>query len=484
MQRGRYGQLSTAGLVMLRIGMKRTAPRRAAAMAACAFAACVMGWSPGAQAQSTSDLSRVLELIQQQEERLNAQEQQLNEQQRQLAEQRALIERQRNEILAMSGGVSDAELGDMRAAGVPSAGLNYADLPSDAPITLNRRRAPLQTLVQAETGGAPAPEAASAPAQQHTGPVGEAPPTPDEQPSAVAALPEGQSALLGRGRLVIEPAFEYSRASGNRLVYRGVEIVSGVQIGLLEANNTARDTISASVTGRYALSNRLEIEARVPYVYRSDRVTTVSQNNQQNTQTFELDGSDIGDVEFSARYQLNRPRPNQPIFVAGARIKSDTGKGPFELARDAQGVSTELATGSGFWGVQGSISMLYPSDPVVLYANASYLWNIERDVNRTVGQVTIGNVDPGDSIGLGFGFAFSVNPRFSYSLGYSHSYVMETETQLNNITTRSTELQVGALSIGASFRASEQLTISTGVSVGVTEDAPDVSVSIRTPFRW
>ena len=474
-------QLSTAGLVMLRIGMKRTAPRRAAAMAACAFAACVMGWSPSAQAQSTGELSRVLELIQQQEERLNAQEHQLNEQQRQLAEQRALIERQRNEILAMSGGVSDAELGDMRAAGVPSSALNYADLPSDAPITLNRRRAPIQTLTQAEAGGAPASTSSSA---QPSGPVGEAPPATEEQPSAVAALPEGQSALLGRGRLVIEPSFEYSRSSGNRLVYRGVEIVSGIQIGLLEANNTARDTISASVTARYALSDRLEIEGRVPYVYRSDRVTTVSQNNQQNTQTFELDGSNLGDVEFSARYQLNKPQPNMPIFVAGARIKTDTGKGPFELARDAQGVSTELATGSGFWGVQGSLSMLYPSDPVVLYANASYLWNVERDVNRTVGQVTIGNVDPGDSIGLGFGFAFSVNPRFSYSLGYSHSYVMETETQLNNTTTRSTELQVGALSLGMSFRATEQLTLSTGVSVGVTEDAPDVSVSIRAPFRW
>lgn len=440
-----------------------------------------MAWTPSAHAQtaSQSDLSRVLELIHQQEERLNVQEQQLQEQQRQLAEQRALIERQRNEILAMSGGVSDAELGDMRAAGAPSSSLNYDSLPSDAPIMVNRRRAPIQTLAQTEGGSAPA----SAPAAAPTGPVGEAPPE-EAQPSAVAALPEGQTALLGRGRLVIEPAFEYSRASGNRLVFRGVEIVSGVQIGLIEANNTARDTLSASITARYALSDRLEIEGRLPYVYRSDRVTTVSQNNNQTTQTFELSGSDLGDIEFSARYQLNKPQPNRPIFVAGARVKTDTGRGPFDLERDAQGVSTGLATGSGFWGLQGSISMLYPSDPVVLYANASYLWNIERDVNRTVGQVTIGNVDPGDSIGLGFGFGFSVNPRFSYSLGYSHSYVMETETELNNTTQTSTELQVGALSLGMSFRASEQLTISTGVNVGVTEDAPDVSVSIRAPFRW
>ena len=74
--------------------------------------------------------------------------------------------------------------------------------------------------------------------------------------------------------------------------------------------------------------------------------------------------------------------------------------------------------------------MLYPSDTVVLFGNAAYLYNSERDVNEDIGSVHIGKVDPGDSISAGFGFGFSLNPRFSYSLGYSHAYVMETETQI------------------------------------------------------
>ena len=108
------------------------------------------------------------------------------------------------------------------------------------------------------------------------------------QTSTVDALPEGQNALLGAGRLVIEPSFEYSRSSSNRLVFRGVEIVTGIQIGLIEANDTARDTLVSSLALRYALTDRLEIEGRVPYIYRSDRVTTLSQNNTTVTQTFEL----------------------------------------------------------------------------------------------------------------------------------------------------------------------------------------------------
>jgi hypothetical protein len=486
-QRGCYAQPSEPGLVMLRTGMKRTTGRRASALAACALAACALLWNTDAHAQSTpqSVLARVLELIAQQEERLNAQERLLRDQQRQLAEQRALIERQRQQLAGVEN-LDEAGLDQIVGAGMPSSALNFNGLDASEPISLNRRSR-YAMRITSDSEGASAPDETTPASTRSDGPVGEAPPEQPPATTAVEALPEGQNALLGRGRLVIEPSIEYSRSSNNRLVFRGVEIVTGVQIGLLEANETARDTIASSLAVRYALTDRFEIEGRVPFIYRSDRVTTLSQNNTTTTQTYELEGSAMGDIEVSARYQLNRGRNGSPLFVAGARIKSDTGRGPFDLARDEHGVSTELATGSGFWGVQGSVSMLYPSDPVVIFANASYLYNIPRDVDETYGTtdpVTVGNVDPGDSIGLGFGFGFALNPRFSYSLGYSHSYVMPTETELNDTTQRSTELQVGTLQLGMSFRATERLTLSSSVDVGVTDDAPDVRVSFRTPFRW
>jgi len=450
-------------------------------MAACVVAACSFIWSGDANAQSSTpnELSRVLELIDQQEHRLDAQERTLRDQQREITEQRALIERQRREIQAMNGGVSDAELGEVRGAGLGAHGLNYTALAVDEPILLNRR-APISTLVQSEAGGVPAstPSSNAPPA----GPVGEAP--EETQVATVDALPEGQNTLLGAGRLVIEPSLEYSRSSSNRLVFRGAVLLDALHIGLLEANDTARDTVASSLAIRYALTDRLEVEGRVGYIYRADRVTTLSQNSSSTTQTFELQGSELGDAEVSARYQLNRGRNGAPIFVAGARVKSDTGLGPFDLERDAQGVSTELATGSGFWAVQGSLSMMYPTDPAVLFANVSYMYNIARDIDKTYGAVTVGHVDPGDSIGMGFGFGFSLNPRFSYSLGYSHSYVLPTETELNGVTQSSTELQVGSLQLGLSFRATERLTLSTSVDMGLTEDAPDVRVAFRAPFRW
>src|SRR5262249_37897027 len=153
-------------------------------------------------------------------------------------------------------------------------------------------------------------------------------------------------------------------------------------------------------------------EGRVPFLYRHDRVTTLAQNNNTVTQTYDIDGSALGDIEASVRYQLNRPTPGGMLYVAGLRIKSETGVGPYDVKRDTSGVAAQLATGSGFWGVQGSMSFLYPSDPVVLFANVSYLYNMDGKVDHTIGTVHVGDVDPGDAIGFGFGMGFALNPRF------------------------------------------------------------------------
>ena len=93
------------------------------------------------------------------------------------------------------------------------------------------------------------------------------------------------------------------------------------------------------------------------------------------------------------------------------------------------------------------MSFLLPSDPVVIYGGIGYLWNIERNIDRVVGDVFVGKVDPGDAINANVGFGFALNPRFSFSLGQRQS-----------------------LSLGFKF--------------GVTEDAPDVGITMRIPFRF
>lgn len=307
------------------------------------------------------------------------------------------------------------------------------------------------------------------------------PPSLNERRLQLAAVPEEVAVLSPAGRASFDISAEYTRSSANRLVFRGVEIVPGLQIGVIEASEADRDTLGATIAGRYGITDRLEVDARIPYLKRSDTVTTVQQRDEAVSRTIDLKGAGIGDVEAGVRYQLNGGEKGRPIFVVGLRAKSDTGEGPFDIPRDEFGVATRLATGSGFWGVEPSISMLYPSDPAVIFANLSYFAHLPKDINKTEGDILIGRVDPGDSIGMGIGFAFALNPRFSYSLGYKHNYIRPTSTELNDVTEKSKSLQVGALTFGLSYRVTNRFSLNGNFEFGVTEDAPDMRFVLRVP---
>ena len=253
---------------------------------------------------------------------------------------------------------------------------------------------------------------------------------------------------------------------------------------MIEADQAQRNTGMATLTGRVGLTDRSELEVRVPYVYRRDVVTTLSQRDQAITTTSDLNASNIGDVEITGRYQLNAASNKWPIIVANLRVKTDTGSNPYIVPRDQFGVALGLATGSGFWAVEPSVSFLFVSDPVVLFGNVSYLHNISKDMNKTIGNVLVGRVTPGDRLGITGGFGFSLNPQFSFSLGYRHNYIFGTTTELGPTKQRSTSLQVGSLLFGMSYAIDKTYSINAQFELGVTRDAPDITFTLRTPIAF
>lgn len=344
--------------------------------------------------------------------------------------------------------------------------------------------APLLPGLQTAAGGLLQSSPQSSSSALPAGPVGVAPPPEPAAASQVQALPEGQGVLTPAGTLAIDSAFDYTSSSTNRLVFRGFELVPGIQIGLIEASDADRDTVGTSMTLRYGVTNRFEIEARVPALYRRDRIQVAQQRGESIVRELKLKEQAIGDIEFAARYQLNSPQGQGPIWVANVRVKSDTGIGPFDVGYDEFGVATGLATGSGFWGVQPGINFLMPSDPAVIFGSLSYLYHIGRDVNRTVGNARIGRVEPGDAISGNLGFGFSLNPRFSFSLGYKHSYIFPSKTTINDTVQKSDRAQVGAFTFGMSYRLTERQSVNIGFDLGATADAPDLAVSIRFPLSF
>lgn len=326
----------------------------------------------------------------------------------------------------------------------------------------------------------PPPPAASPPPQ----PVGEAPPPSQAAAATVTqALPEFMGVLTAPGHWVIEPQFEYLHASTNELVFRGVQIVPGLQIGLIDATTAERDTLSTALDIRTGLTHRIELEVRAPFVYRHDTTTTLEQKDTSETLTETVSNSDIGDVEVIGRYQLNSSRNNSAIWIGALDVKTNTGLGPYDVTYDAFGVAQKEATGSGFWSIEPTVSVLYPTDPVVLFASVGYIYSISRDVNKQItSNVTVQHVNPGGSPVGSVGFAFALNDRFSFSLGYKHSYIRPTETQLNGVWTSSQALQIGVSTFSMSYRITPTINLSDSFEFGVTRDAPDLHILTRLSF--
>ncbi len=324
--------------------------------------------------------------------------------------------------------------------------------------------------------------AAAAPAPAPTAPVGQRPPR-EAAPPTVAA-PQEYGVLTPPGRLVVEPAIEYVQNSNPRLVFRGVEITPGVQLGVIEASDAQRSTGVATLSARYGLTSRLELEVRAPFVVRRDRITTLSQREESATEERKLDGRGIGDAELAGRFQLTTGQRGGPVILLSGRMKTPTGEGPYEVRYDEAGIARELATGSGFWGAEGGVSMLYATDPAVIFGGVTYLVNFARDVDREIGDVQVGRVDPGDSIGASLGFGLSLNPRFGVSFGYSYNYVFATKSELGASRQRSQPLQLGSFQMGFSYRLRERLTLSSLFEAGVTSEAPDFRVMLRAPYAF
>lgn len=305
------------------------------------------------------------------------------------------------------------------------------------------------------------------------------------------AAPDWGGVLTPKGTLVLEPALQMANSQVNRFTFLGVEITEVFLIGLLEAQDTDRNYVSPQLTARYGLTKRLELEGRIAYVMRDDRLTaTIPQSapNSGTQITRELEGDDFGDADLALHYQLNRGRNGSPFYIGNLRYKSTTGTGPFEVKRDANGIETELATGSGFQAIEPSITAIFPSDPAVFFLNAGYLFNFKDSIDATYGGTTFGEVDPGDAARLSFGMAFAVNPKASFTLGYKHDFIrgttteMRTAPQTNYTELKSESLQVGALLLGFGYRLNPEMSVNANLELGMTADAPDVSLTLRVPI--
>lgn len=339
-------------------------------------------------------------------------------------------------------------------------------------------------------------ENGAAVAQRPDAPVGEAPPDIDRPPE-VAVLGEQGSVVTRGGQLTAELQFDYARADRNRALFRGIEVVESVLVGVFDINESRQDVLTASAGMRYGVFGNVELGARLPFVYRNDKsVLAPIQGTTDNPGAATIDsstsGKGIGDLELSARYQLSSARGGWPFLIANLQVVVPTGTDPFEIPRDSLGRASRAATGSGFWGVTPSLTAILPSDPAVLFGSIGFTRNFGHAVDAVIPPVQITYVKPGDAISASIGIGVALNQRTSFNLGYAHSWSFGTRTTQRLLmptmewgdpqTQTARDLQIGRLLFGVSYRATERTTLNWSVEVGATDDATDLRTVLRIPF--
>ncbi|WP_426702907.1 acetate kinase [Rhodanobacter sp. Col0626] len=364
--------------------------------------------------------------------------------------------------------------------------------------TLDRQRAGNVKAGNATASALPMPGAgAQSAGQTPDQPVGQAPER-DTGPPAVAPIFEQPGVLTPRGKLVVEPSYQFGYSSANRVSLIGYTVIPAILIGLIDAREVKTTTHTAALAMRYGLTNRLELELRVPYLYNhTDTVSREIFTGSAQDNVFTSSGHGLGDVEATARYQINDGGADRPYYIGWLRFKSRTGTDPFEVVTDCvtrcvqnatgTGLPLEVPTGSGFYSLQPGLTWLYPSDPVVFFGNLSYLHNFpRRGVSRNVllaGKEYLGKVSVGDVVDVSLGMGFALNDKASISLGYDQSFIGITK-QNNKTVAGSAKSVLGTLLIGGSYRLNEKRTLNFALGVGATRDTPDVTVTVRVPTMY
>jgi len=200
---------------------------------------------------------------------------------------------------------------------------------------------------------------------------------------------------------------------------------------------------------------------------------------------FDTNGKGIGDVEVAARYQINESTGDNPYYIAGLRVKARNGKDSFSVPYSTPSAGSgqlpsELPTGSGFWSIQPSLSVIYPTDPAVFFGGVNVSWNIDRDVGGGRGKV-----HPGNALGMNFGMGLALNEKASSSLGYEHTWVGKPSASGGSLLfPAATSTQLSSLLFGYSYRVSDVTSVNLSVGAGLTRDAPDAQVMLRVPITF
>jgi len=311
------------------------------------------------------------------------------------------------------------------------------------------------------------------------------PPPPPERVVTVQGQKrrKGTYLLLPAGKVEVENVFLYLHntstqvASQNFSLFPVLAASTGVNIQRVDD-----DYYIEMIAVFLGVTDKLELEADVPYVYRTQTAVTSPVTSSGGTGAPTLTnqfGRGLGDIDYGVHYQFNSTPFLGMLLMGNVMAKSTSGSNPFTIpVNSATGLLNDLPTGTGFWSLEPGLSIFFPVSPVVFYANLNYIYDFSRNFGGA-----LGTINPGNATDLNFGGWFSFSQKTIFTVGYDQMTIWPpSENGVQVPLTRI--LQLGSVLFGGTYNVSPKFFFMVNVAAGVTPDAPNVAISIRFPLFY
>jgi len=233
----------------------------------------------------------------------------------------------------------------------------------------------------------------------------------------------------------------------------------------LRVEEDANHTLTNSFTVQYGVLDNVTLSATLPFMAKKDLL-------QDKT------AAGLGDISFGARWEPFPLKQGRLPLVLFGSLSTKTGDSPYEIGID------ELSTGKGYYSVGVGASTRKYIDPVVLFTSVSANYGLkESGLNQLRGTRTLESFDPGLSGGFSFGFAYSFNYDVSLTMSYQQSFNTGAKFYFENDESyKSADQSSAMLSFALGVRVSPETIVNGTVGIGLTEDAPDVSLGLSFPL--
>jgi Putative MetA-pathway of phenol degradation len=246
-----------------------------------------------------------------------------------------------------------------------------------------------------------------------------------------------EKVLIRRGELWLELDSFYSTDTRDDFLVAG----------FTEFGKVTTQVAETSLVARYGLLNNLELDVRAPFVW-------VSQEIDAGVTRLRNEDYGLGDVTASLKYQVWREGPGTPDISLSLDGRAPT--------------ATHSLLGAGQWGVGATIGLVKTLDPVVFFGRVGYL--------ASIGD---GGRDPGDVVAYQFGIGYSLNDRVSLTTQLAGGVVVNGGENLQG-----SDRDFYSLQFSVTVLVTKHLYMEPFVSVGLSQNAPDVIVGLSLPYRF